>query len=129
MKWLELEVFNNPVACVIVLTALAVYTQLIKLYFILPLSSFWASQVVTSRASLKILITALPLLGLLGTINGLMDTFAALSSNLSADLETLMASGISDAMLTTQLGLSFVVPALVLQLMLNRRYRRYTMEP
>ena len=61
----------------------------------------------------SILIGALPLLGLLGTIIGLLDCFSAMSSN-GADAQA-MSAGIGDALFTTQLGLVCAIPAWLLQ--------------
>ncbi len=54
-------------------------------------------------------VAAAPLLGLLGTVFGMIDTFAAvtLESNKAADL---MAAGISQALITTQVGLVAALP-------------------
>lgn len=60
-----------------------------------------------------VLIGALPLLGLLGTITGLLDCFAGIA-NQGADGSQISA-GIGDALLTTQLGLVCAIPAWLLQ--------------
>lgn len=128
MNWGDLIVFRNPIAVAIVIMAVAIYSQLIKLCFLMPTDREWADRTRTSSRSFKVLSSALPLLGLLGTINGLMSTFGALSYNKVVDLNTLLASGISDAMFTTQLGLALVVPAIIFQTILNSRFQRYLME-
>lgn len=128
MNWGDLIAFKNPIAVAIVILAVAIYSQLIKLCFLTPTDGEWAARIRTSSRSFKVVSSALPLLGLLGTINGLMSTFGALSYNRVLDLDTLLASGISEAMFTTQLGLALVVPALILQTVLNSRFQRYLME-
>ncbi|WP_051235000.1 MotA/TolQ/ExbB proton channel family protein [Marinimicrobium agarilyticum] len=128
MNWGDLIVFRSPIAIAIVILAVAIYSQLIKLCFLMPTSREWAARVRTSSRSFKVVSSALPLLGLLGTINGLMSTFGALSYNMALDLNTLLASGISEAMFTTQLGLALVVPAIILQTTLNSRFQRYLLE-
>ena len=60
-----------------------------------------------------VLIGALPLMGLLGTIIGLLDCFAGMSrEGANGDL---VSGGIADALLTTQLGLVCAIPGWLLQ--------------
>ena len=51
------------------------------------------------------------LLGLLGTISGLLDTFHAMSQGAALDQESALSQGIADALWTTQLGLVIAIPA------------------
>jgi biopolymer transport protein ExbB len=60
-----------------------------------------------------VLISALPLIGLLGTIVGLLECFAGIASS-GANSE-LISSGIGSALLTTQLGLVCAIPGWLLQ--------------
>ncbi len=62
----------------------------------------------------KVLIVSAPLLGLLGTVMGMLDTFDALSHERAADTTTSVAGGISMALITTQAGLMISLPALFL---------------
>ena len=55
------------------------------------------------------LIASAPLLGLLGTVFGMIATFQAVSRG-GADTTTLVAGGISEAMITTQFGLITALP-------------------
>ena len=55
-----------------------------------------------------VLIGALPLLGLFGTIAGLLDCFAAMARGQAGEALT---GGIGDALFTTQLGLTCALPA------------------
>lgn len=64
--------------------------------------------------SIEIFIGALPLLGLLGTISGLLDTFHAMSLGTSLDQASTLSQGIADALWTTQLGLVVAIPAWLL---------------
>lgn len=63
---------------------------------------------------LRILAGAAPLLGLLGTVTGMLKTFHGLSRKAVMDSMDTVASGISEALVTTQTGLSFGVLAVVL---------------
>jgi biopolymer transport protein ExbB len=68
-----------------------------------------------------ILIGALPLLGLLGTIIGLLTCFKGIASY-GAD-GALLSGGIADALLTTQLGLVCAIPGWLLQTYIRSRVR------
>ena len=57
---------------------------------------------------LKALVSAAPLLGLLGTVIGMMATFDSLSE-VGAHSMTAMSSGVSQALVTTQVGLVIAV--------------------
>lgn len=59
------------------------------------------------------LIGVLPLMGLLGTIIGLLEVFAGISVD-GASSE-LVSGGIADALITTQLGLICAIPGWLLQ--------------
>jgi biopolymer transport protein ExbB len=75
---------------------------------------------------MKICVGAAPLLGLLGTVTGMLSTFDALSKGSGGD-ETfgLVAGGISEALITTETGLVIALPGLFLQHVLSRNYQRY----
>ncbi|MDQ8187163.1 MotA/TolQ/ExbB proton channel family protein [Pelagicoccus sp. SDUM812002] len=62
----------------------------------------------------RVLTVAAPLLGLLGTVMGMLNTFNVLSQEKSADTATSVAEGISMALVTTQAGLMVALPALFL---------------
>ena len=55
------------------------------------------------------LVAAAPLLGLLGTVIGMMDTFHAAAITSATDTSAL-ASGIGKALVTTQAGLAAAIP-------------------
>lgn len=61
-----------------------------------------------------------PLLGLFGTVWGLIHAFVSISEKQSADIAT-VAPGIAEALITTLGGLMVAVPALVMAHMLNAR--------
>jgi len=62
---------------------------------------------------LKLLAGIAPLLGLLGTVTGMIETFQAMMIYGTGDPQ-LMAGGISEALITTMLGLVAAIPLLVL---------------
>jgi len=70
--------------------------------------------------TLKAWISVAPLLGLLGTVVGMVDTFDVINT-FGIGNPHLMAQGISKALLTTQAGLTVAFPALIFQLFLANR--------
>lgn len=69
---------------------------------------------------LKILAAVAPLLGLLGTVTGMILTFQQITLFGTGDPK-LMAGGISQALMTTVLGLIVAIPMVLLHAMLNAR--------
>lgn len=69
------------------------------------------------------IITASPLLGLLGTVWGIMEAFLEVKARGSAHI-TVVAPGISDALITTVYGLLVALPALFFNNMLRTRINR-----
>jgi len=61
---------------------------------------------------LKAMVAAAPLLGLLGTVMGMIDTFSVLSVRGTATMK-LLSVGISEALVTTQVGLVVALPGVV----------------
>ncbi len=66
--------------------------------------------------------TSAPLLGLLGTVTGIMNTFTLMTVFGTGDPKTL-SSGISEALITTEYGLIVAIPSLLLHAFLSRRAR------
>ncbi|WP_217477743.1 MotA/TolQ/ExbB proton channel family protein [Stutzerimonas stutzeri] len=69
---------------------------------------------------LKLLSAVAPLLGLLGTVTGMIVTFQAITQSGGGD-SRLMADGISQALVTTVLGLVVAIPLLFLHSLLASR--------
>ena len=69
---------------------------------------------------LFVLATSAPLIGLLGTVAGMLRTFDGLSMQDSYKMD-LVAGGISQALVTTQAGLLIAIPAIAMIHLLNRR--------
>ena len=103
----------NPVVWAILFTAMVCYALLIELTVIRQKSDLWFIEVQEWNVPLRILLSALPLLGLLGTISGLLKTFLSMGESGAVALQEVISGGIADAMFTTQLGLVLVVPGLL----------------
>ncbi|QII99687.1 MotA/TolQ/ExbB proton channel family protein [Stutzerimonas balearica] len=69
---------------------------------------------------LKLLTAVAPLLGLLGTVTGMIVTFQAITQSGGGD-SRLMADGISQALVTTVMGLVVAIPLLFLHALLASR--------
>lgn len=65
-----------------------------------------------------------PLLGLLGTVSGMIETFKMMTLFGSGDPEV-VSGGIAQALVTTELGLVVAIPALILNAVLSRRAKSY----
>jgi biopolymer transport protein ExbB len=72
---------------------------------------------------LKIIAVVAPLMGLLGTVTGMINTFQAITLFGTGDPK-LMAGGISQALVTTVLGLSVAIPTVLLHAVVSGRSRR-----
>jgi biopolymer transport protein ExbB len=61
-----------------------------------------------------------PLLGLLGTVTGMIETFRVITLYGTGD-PRLMSAGISEALVTTELGLAVAIPIMLFHTFLSRR--------
>jgi biopolymer transport protein ExbB len=73
------------------------------------------------RVLTKVIVAVSPLLGLLGTVSGMIETFASLGDLTLFSQSGGIAGGISQALLTTQFGLSIAIPGLVMRNFLEMR--------
>lgn len=72
---------------------------------------------------LQIIAVAAPLLGLLGTVTGMIQSFSAMQ-DFGASNPQLFSAGISEALLTTQFGLALAIPALLAHAILSQSAER-----
>src|SRR5690606_13598747 len=70
------------------------------------------------QAFLRLAVAAGPLLGLIGTVVGMIITFQSITESGSSD-PRLMATGIGQAMIATVLGLGIAIPLLFANALLN----------
>ncbi len=66
------------------------------------------------RFALGAMVAAAPLLGLLGTVSGMVKTFEGLSRRTAAEGAGGLAHGISEVLVATESGLAVAIPALLL---------------
>lgn len=76
---------------------------------------------------LSTIVTATPILGLLGTVVGLIDIFNVISGGGIGDPEALSA-GIATALITTVTGLSIAIPFLFIHHFLGRKIDRLILD-
>jgi len=123
------------------LLALMAYRETILLFFVLKSSKEkldsksaqsylqqWKSEVVPRfERRLKfasILIKAAPLMGLLGTVLGLYKTFKVLAHGQGHAMD-MISSGVSQALITTEMGLLAAIPGIWMIYVLKRCFLRH----
>ena len=74
---------------------------------------------------IKVISVVAPLLGLLGTVTGMINTFQAITLFGTGDPKT-MAGGISQALVTTVLGLTVAIPTVLLHTIVSGRSKTIT---
>lgn len=80
------------------------------------------SMLMAQRVAYVGLIAAIaPMLGLLGTVSGMISAFATMSATTGAPDTSELAASISEALITTYLGLIVAIPALVANMFLRHR--------
>jgi biopolymer transport protein ExbB len=87
--------------------------------------SFWEEERELRRFNRLIvtIVTAAPLLGLLGTVIGMIETFDSLGDMSLYSQSGGIAGGISQALITTQMGLAVAIPGLIVNGVLQRRQK------
>jgi biopolymer transport protein ExbB len=73
---------------------------------------------------MHILVLAAPLLGLLGTVLGMLATFRAISLG-GGKMAEMVAKGISEALITTEMGLLIAIPGYFLTYVIRRKKAEY----
>lgn len=72
----------------------------------------------------SMLVAAAPLMGLLGTVLGMLQTFFGISTSGGTETAGVVAAGISEALVTTQTGLTIALPGLFLVMIIQRQRHR-----
>ncbi|MDF1577217.1 MAG: MotA/TolQ/ExbB proton channel family protein [Desulfobulbales bacterium] len=76
----------------------------------------------------KSIVVIAPLIGLLGTVSGMIETFEALRTSAMFAQGASISGGISKALFTTELGLVVAVPGLIIGRVLDRKENRFVLE-
>ena len=80
------------------------------------------------RSLVRVLVVVSPLLGLLGTIDGMIETFDSLGDMTLFSQSGGIAGGISRALFTTQVGLAISIPGLLIGRILERKQQNINRE-
>jgi biopolymer transport protein ExbB len=108
MLAIGIEHMNEPRELVEEVMYESVLTTKLKLQRLLPFIAICAASA--------------PLLGLLGTVTGIINTFKLITVFGSGDVKTL-SGGISEALITTEYGLIVAIPSLLMHAYLSRKAR------
>ncbi|MCF6439355.1 MotA/TolQ/ExbB proton channel family protein [Pseudoalteromonas luteoviolacea] len=122
------ELLSNGVVLALLCVASAVYYLIFDLYWGLHRDNK-RDDLKNCQGTLLALTASLPLLGLLGTITGLLDTFEFISIFDALNQQAVMSGGISSALITTKLGLVLAVPALIFRQLLLFKYHTQRAQP
>lgn len=74
--------------------------------------------------TMSVCIAAAPLLGLLGTVLGMLTTFQGIASGGGKMADTI-AQGISEALITTEMGLLVALPGMILSYVVRRKRNEF----
>ena len=74
-----------------------------------------------NRVLVKSIVIIAPLAGLLGTVSGMIETFDSLGNQALFAASGGVAGGISQALLTTQMGLVVAIPGVIVGRLLDRK--------
>ena len=86
------------------------------------------TMIMSQRVAYTGLIAAVaPMLGLLGTVSGMIRAFATISDSSGVTDASRLAGAISEALITTYLGLIVAIPALVVHTFLKHRVMNITL--
>jgi biopolymer transport protein ExbB len=80
------------------------------------------------RIALAAMIAAAPLLGLLGTVSGMVKTFETLSARAADKSMEGLARGISEVLVATESGLLVALPALLFVWLAHREVTRHVQQ-
>lgn len=80
------------------------------------------------KTTIRTIVVVAPLIGLLGTVGGMIETFDSLASAELFSQTGGIAGGISQALFTTQLGLVVAVPGLILGRILDKKAANMELE-
>lgn len=77
---------------------------------------------------MQLIGTISPMIGLLGTVQGMIQSFHVIASSTGAPRPADLAEGISKALFTTLIGLMIAIPAIAIYSILRNRISRHVLE-
>jgi len=90
--------------------------------------SFYLASFGQYSILVKTIVVLAPLVGLLGTVMGMIETFDALQTGSMFSQGASISGGISKALFTTELGLVVAVPGLIVGRVLDKKEERLELE-
>ncbi len=81
------------------------------------------AQLARHAILVRSIVAVAPLMGLLGTVVGMIETFDSLGDMALFTQTGGIAGGISQALFTTQVGLAIAIPGMIVERMLDKRQR------
>ncbi|MCB1581960.1 MAG: MotA/TolQ/ExbB proton channel family protein [Marinicella sp.] len=87
-----------------------------------------ANEIRKYRVLITTIVLVAPLLGLLGTVSGMIETFDSLGDMSLFSQSGGIAGGISQALITTQMGLAVSIPGLIVNGILDKKQRQLEIE-
>lgn len=118
------QLLAHPLSWLLLGLAFSSYARLIYIRLSAPASQLTQRSKITTVPA--IVVTALPLIGLLGTIMGMQTSFSALVH--SSSTAYTVTNGISQALMTTLLGIALAIPGWLLLWSTKATLERKTME-
>lgn len=88
----------------------------------------YQTQLRRYASTITTLVAIAPLLGLLGTVTGMIETFESLGDMTLFSQSGGIASGIATALFTTQMGLVVAVPGVMIKSVLDRRQQQIELD-
>jgi len=88
----------------------------------------YRAEISRYRMLIRSLVTVAPLLGLLGTVDGMIETFDSLGDMALFTQSGGIAGGISRALFTTQMGLAISIPGLLLGRIIERKQMQISIQ-
>ncbi|PWW36969.1 biopolymer transport protein ExbB [Idiomarina loihiensis] len=114
----------HPLSWLLLGLAFSSYARLIYIRLSAPSKQLTQRPKITTVPA--IVVTALPLIGLLGTIMGMQTSFSALVN--SSSTAYTVTNGVSQALMTTLLGIALAIPGWLLLWSTKAKIERKTME-
>lgn len=90
--------------------------------------SVFEDEISRFRILVRSIVMVAPLLGLLGTVGGMIETFDSLGDMSLFSQSGGIAGGISQALFTTQMGLAVALPGLLMGRILEQRQNLFEIE-
>ena len=77
---------------------------------------------------MQLIGTISPMIGLLGTVQGMIESFSVIANSPTTPKPAELAQGISKALFTTLIGLFIAIPAIAIYSILRNRIARLVLE-